>query len=81
MLKFLNFSKKRIYNFKYFCTSSHTLKIDEAFFEKSNEYNQAEFYLKNHRYRISQEFYQRILNGLERCQQTTTDNYIYILKK
>lgn len=57
------------------------LKIDEKLFFNLNEYKQALFYFSNGKYRISQEFYKRVLNYLENDNEKNSDNYIYILKK
>lgn len=63
---------------KGFCSS---LQMNPSFFDNSNEFKQAEFYFRNSRFRISLEFYERVLDQLEISNQLETDNYIYILKK
>ena len=57
------------------------LSIDEKLLFNLNEYKQALFYFSNEKYRISQEFFKRVLTYLESNNQHTSDNYIYILKK
>ena len=57
------------------------LNIDEKLIFNLNEYKQANFYFSNEKYRISQEFYKRVLVYFENNNQKNTDNYIFILKK
>ncbi len=57
------------------------LNIDEKLIFNLNEYKQALFYFSNGKYRISQEFYKRVLVYLENNNLKNSDNYVHILKK
>jgi len=62
-------------------SEDESLKIDEKLLFNLNEYKQALFYFSNEKFRISQEFFKRVLTFLENNDQKSSDNYIYILKK
>lgn len=58
-----------------------TLKIDENLIFNLNEYKQAMFYSQREKFRISQEFYKRVLVYLENNDSKISDSYVFILKK